>query len=857
MGRFVSATSLVCVLAACSLLISCSSGSSTRVTNNQVPASISLTPGNISLEPGKTAGLTPSARNSAGTSLTETFTFQSSNPSVVTVGANGNACAGTWDSLTVPVVCTPGSTGIATVTAFANGVASIPVTVYVHQHVTRIVIQKVPNQPPTLSSACLSKGVPTGPESVLFEAFAFAGTSGTNDITQTVGPYNWGAASVSGQSSTSSPVSLSFAGATAPLNQEIATASTPGTTSIFATAGGVTSQPLPFTTCPVQTISLSVPGNSSSTTSFLLSSGTSLSVNATVRDSIGMTLTGIPLTWTSTNQQSVTVTGAPNGLVASVGSVTGAAAGSAAVSAACTPPSCNGGIAPSMPIYPTDALNIQVTGATSSSRSLTTYVTTTACGSTTQACTTRIVPITRSGTTSTFAAGSPANLPFAPNSLLFGPANASLAYLGVDDAGFGTQGLMIFSGSSASQLNGAAGRVLAVSPDSSTVILSDTTDSPSRVNICKNCNSNSRTLVPILMPNATAAAFSPDGLKAYIVSGTSCPGSSSAGCLLVYSQVDSPQFISLSAPANAAAFIGNGSVGYTAETMQTSSLPTCGPSAAGSLGSVGLPGQMLRTLPDGMSLLALTPPDLQTVTATITGPQTPPANTSGCPSPRGFLNITNTLGPSVNLGVGSFTPTQFFLSPNGDVAYILGRTAIGSTTAPLPFVISFSVTAGTTSLISLAGSALPLSASLNGTSNLLVGADDGAVHVIDTTTGLDTQQVMLPFPQNSLCIAPGNPATQVFLSSLTISAAQQSGTSTTFAYNLLNGSVPLAGESVVIAGMSDAGNNGTFTITAVNAATSSTGTITVANAAGVSANGQNGTGTVPLTCNPDLVATTP
>jgi hypothetical protein len=95
------------------------------------------------------------------------------------------------------------------------------------------------------------------------------------------------------------------------------------------------------------------------------------------------------------------------------------------------------------------------------------------------------------------------------------------------------------------------------------------------------------------------------------------------------------------------------------------------------------------------------------------------------------------------------------------------------------------------------------------------------------------------------------------LSSLTISAAQQIGTSTTFAYNLVNGAAPQAGQNVVVAGMTDAGNNGTFLITAVNAATSSTGTITVANAAGVTANSQGGTGTVPLTCNPDLVATAP
>jgi hypothetical protein len=52
--------------------------------------------------------------------------------------------------------------------------------------------------------------------------------------------------------------------------------------------------------------------------------------------------------------------------------------------------------------------------------------------------------------------------------------------------------------------------------------------------------------------------------------------------------------------------------------------------------------------------------------------------------------------------------------------------------------------------------------------------------------------------------------------------------------------------------MKDGGNNGTFTITALG-----TGTFTVSNAAGVTASGQGGTGTVPITCNPDLVAVKP
>jgi DNA-binding beta-propeller fold protein YncE len=111
--------------------------------------------------------------------------------------------------------------------------------------------------------------------------------------------------------------------------------------------------------------------------------------------------------------------------------------------------------------------------------------------------------------------------------------------------------------------------------------------------------------------------------------------------------------------------------------------------------------------------------------------------------------------------VNSFTPTQFFVSPDGSTAYVLGQTGSGAGTARLPFVIAFSLSTQLPSDISLAGNAVPLSASLSPSGDLLfVGADDGAVHVIDTATQIDLQQVTLPFPQSSLCVGPGNPATQ-------------------------------------------------------------------------------------------------
>ncbi len=256
---------------------------------------------------------------------------------------------------------------------------------------------------------------------------------------------------------------------------------------------------------------------------------------------------------------------------------------------------------------------------------------------------------------------------------------------------------------------------------------------------------------------------------------------------------------------------------------------------------MNLASQLIRALPDGQSALVLDPPNLQTVTATITG--APAVGVPGCPAPRGFLAINNSFGPIGSLGLGNFTPTQFFLSPDGSTAYILaevlpsqrsitnitaasqaspnttysytltsgpalqvgasiaitgmqnltdngvfpitaltpasgatpatftvvnasGITAIGengtgTVTPRFSFISVFNLTTQVPSFISLAGNATPLSASLSPAGDLLfVGATDGAVHVIDTATLADTQQITLPYPSNALCYGPGTPPAQ-------------------------------------------------------------------------------------------------
>jgi hypothetical protein len=846
MGRFVSLAALGCILLSCAFLASCGHSQTTNVVVNPVPTSVSLTSSsavglNVSLEVGKTLGFTATARNPSNQVINETFSFLSSNPAVVTIAGNGAACAGTWDSLTNPQVCTPGTVGTGQLTATAQNVSSAPITVYVHARITSIAVSKVPVQAPTLSNVCLSKGAPAGPESWLYQATAM---NGSNDITSSVGPFSWQGVSPTGSSAI---VNLTSTPATTPaLNEEIVSAGVPGLGMIFASASGLNSQTVPVETCPVQTISIAAAGNPA--TSLLVNAGTSTTLNATVTDILGITLTGVPLTWSTSNPISTTASGSSSTVFGSLGIATAAAVGAANVTASCTPPTCNGGIKPSLPIYPASPISFTVRG-TSTPASPTVYVSTTACTTanpTNAICNATIVPITKSSTTSAFSAGSPVALPASPNSILFDPKGTN-AYLGVASTHFGQNGAMVFSGSAASQFTSAFGTVLAASPDTTSVIFSDTVDTPNQIFVCNNCSTTSRTITSVLIPGATAAAFSPDSVKAYIVAGSN---------LYIYSKVDALQKISLTAQAFDAAFIGNGMFGYLAggDAAGAASFPVCfDPNSGAALGSVATaPGaMMMRALPDGNSILALAPPDVETITASIGG--SPSLNVPGCPAPRGFYTLANSVSPALNLGQGAFIPTQLMISEDGSTAYILGKTPPPNT-APLPFVITFNIGNQTTSLISLSGTAVPLSASISPAGDFLfVGADDGTVHVVDTASGADLQQISFPIGQSPLCFGPGNPPTVVPKTVLGISAVSQNGSNATYSYVVNSGPALAIGETVVIAGMQDGGNDGTYTILSLGA-----GTFTVTNNSGVTTtSAQNGSGTVPITCNPDLVAVKP
>ncbi len=711
----------------------CSSGNAVHIAVYAVPSIMSITPtGSASLELGATGQFTGTALDSTNRAIAEPIYYQSSNTAVVTIASNGLACAGSWDSLTSPEVCTPGQIGTAVITATAQGVSSPSVTVYVHQHIDRVAISPAPGQLAPIYPCFSKEGVPTPPQSYIYQATAYSGSTlsgpGT-DITATVGPFTW-------QSTNATVATLQTATVTAPIvglqvGQTIATANIPGTTSIIASVDQTNSAPYPFETCPVESISVSIIG---APNSMVVPTGSKAqTIIAKVFDNQGVSITGVPITWCSSDSLSVGVGGASGCFTsaASTTSVYGATAtatpsaiGNSAITASCTPPNCNIGFTPSLPIYPEGIVNIVVVpngGGTSTTESATFYVTSQDCG-TKDGCIPELVPIPAA----TNIPGTATDLPSTPNSLVFNRAGTT-AYLGTDYADFGTKGLMVFNASSPSvrQFTSVPGKVLAISPDGSELVLSDTISQPNIVYLL-NTLTNALTALPIT--GATAADFSPDSLKGYIVAGST---------LYIYSREDALQTIPLTAPATGVAFLpigafaylSGGSTGATFSTYTTcDNLP--GPTVTGIA-----PPAIFKALPNSTQLLALDPPNVTLVDASTVP--------TGC-SPT----LTTGLGQSLNLGEGNFTPTQLILGPDGNKAYIVASNATS--------IFVFDILGLSSTALPLAGNATPLQAALSPDGNLLyVAASDGLVHVINTVLGGDVQQI--GFPTNLCLNSAGNP----------------------------------------------------------------------------------------------------
>ena len=684
------------------ILPGCSSGSAVHTASYAVPASVTLSPSPyLSLEIGTYQVLSATALSATKTTITQPISYQSSNTAVLTVANNGLACAGSWDSLSSPQICTPGGVGVAQVTASAQGVSSPTTTVFVHQHVDKVAVSLLvlPNQPPP-TNPCFSVGQTSN-----YQATAY---SNGVDITSTVGVFTW-------QTLVANVATLTTADSLLLPGQVEVTAKTPGLTPLFATIGNINSVPMYFTTCPVQSITLAV----------TTASSTSRTITPTIFDTLGLQITGIPLTWSSSDSGSVSVSGG-----VATGSSTG---GGATIIGSCTPPTCNIGFAPSLPIYPENVVNVVVPVSGTTTPTSTVYVSSDSCG-TTDGCINMIVPVTSPANT----VGNFIPLSATPNSLVFNGLG-STAYLGTNSSLLGSVGLSVLDASSntVEQFAGLAGKVLAVAPDGSKVIISDTSpaDGPNHVFVFDTASNTSPTFQ---ITGATAAAFSPDSLKAYIVAGSS---------MYVYSKLDGLQTIALAAPAEDVSFLSEGAFAYVAggASSSLSVWRTCDNGRADTVAVPAVP-PFIRTLPGTAKLLpsdtsatfhmlAVDPPGID-ILSVNTAP-------TGCTPP-----VADGPVASFSLGHGNFVPTQLIISQDGTTAYIIASN--------LNSILVFNIPGQAASAIALSGNPIPLNAALTADGILLyVGASDGTVHVVNTAAGGDIQQI--PFPEGLCEDSSGRP----------------------------------------------------------------------------------------------------
>lgn len=455
-------------------------------------ATITLQPATtgISMAFGQTHQMSsPSALTCKGSAASaSSFTYGTTNNQLVDISPAGNICAGTWNRNTGGgianyTICTAPSTlpstgglpyATAYVTASAQSVTSNPVEVFVHPQVTSVGLVTTPLT--TTGQQCFSQGT----QATLDAQACYANSSNQQvqlcapaGVTQC--PYASGDARCSNTSlyyacpgglpsgvtsvptCTASIGTLTYTVGTSAIasiatntstNVVTITAEQPGTTAITASVAESGSSAGYFSTCPPASISLTMANGGKSGS---ITQGATQNLVTSTTDTYGNALTGLTLTYQSTDPIDISVN--------SAGAVTTSYPGVASVYAVCEPPSCN----PS----PINEVGIYGTGLPVSSNPVT---------------------ITTPGTASEYlwfsapgqsqdiipydmlynTAGSTIRLPYVPNSMMMDRLGNNL-YLG------STHELMIYNTTSGTVTPSTAayGVVLAVSPNDAYVLVND------------------------------------------------------------------------------------------------------------------------------------------------------------------------------------------------------------------------------------------------------------------------------------------------------------------------------------------------------------------------------------------------
>ena len=421
----------------------------------------------------------------------------------------GKLCAGTWNRNSgggIPdfTYCTPtNKSGVAYVTASANGVTSNPLPVFVHPVVTSIVLGGPSSNcttdpttaccplatagavtaPPYLANSCISQG---STAQLVARVYAGTGASQTN-ISCLAGHLQLSAQGETSSTSISPVVSIDQNG--------VATANQPGSVLISANIANAASSAGIFSTCPPASITLTTPGSTANPV--VVNQNNPQPIVATAIDTNGVPITGLALEYVSTEPTTITAA-AP---------VTPTLAGAASISAVCQPPSCNPSAYNQIGLFgngkpvTSNSVNISVPGTNSTVLYM--------------ASTQSQYMVQIDFTTSVL--GQPFLLPYVPNSMVISNDGSNI-YLGSSTA------LTVVNAVNTLSITrtdpSSPGAVLAVSPNGNTIVLSD----PVRQII--SLQNSSGGVISTYGGVATHAEFAPDSQTVYITAGNQ---------LLVYS----------------------------------------------------------------------------------------------------------------------------------------------------------------------------------------------------------------------------------------------------------------------------------------------------------------------------------
>ncbi len=757
-----------------------------RIPASQANVGISLSYGQY------TQVLAPVATSCKGTTLTTgAATYGSSNLQLADISPTGSVCGGTWNRLSpggVPdfTICTPPAmAGSATITASIGGVASNPVTVYVHPQVAAISI--------TAPNNCVPYEQP-GPnlasETQVFGSDGVPILSGTTAGTaNNVGTITFTAQTPNIVTINNTSVN-SLAGTPLGTNGTT-TANQPGGTVITATIAGTSQNSVGtssaagyFYTCPPASISLSLVGSDGSQSAngpVTITGGNPQTISAVITSSVppGSGETPVVITPAAGTGPDFTSTLPQQIAVNSTGTVSSTFPGTATITGICQP-----GAPPATTVSTTSAATASTSTGLSCNPAPLNVLGTFGTGLPIVANPLTVIspgvnnellwaasPNSQQFTPfdlSLGTAAAPILLPYPPNSMILDPTGTSL-YFG------SYRELMVYSAATNApgvQDTTVPGVVLAVSPTNNQVAIADQLRqiiylyTPAVTTTTTGSSQPSTTAASVISTGglATHAVYSPDGKNVYVIgpntlyvhnvaSGWSQYPLTSANpttsCALNNTNANpfcSPD-IALTVPSVAVFASGNPAIARSFCPDTTTNPVTYNPLATTVTGDAS---DHIAATDDGAHILGANTTTLFDVEHSPTSDATrliapigPCPNTADGPGP-GALAISTTLQ---QLALTGITPTQIdqvLAAPDSSKAFVTYTATTGSGLLPVYVPSATAGTAGTLSNVQLASGALaPVAGifSLDAVDFFVSTSGDNLIHIVSSSTLKDSEQL--------------------------------------------------------------------------------------------------------------------